>query len=182
METHCWEWLVVSKFQRGLPKLLGSKTPPRLNRQPIFPYVVSLFVLSSLFSNFMVRRIFSSHSPNGQTKDPTGRKRGMCIVCGGTPPPNQLSGAAAWVVGVVGPTVVGRPQTQETETSFLRVSTSPSENQRHKPPENWKEQHLNEDKKKTTTTTIVVVVVVFATDTSTAAETPPPRQLLQAYT
>ena len=97
----------------------------------------------------------------------------MCIVCGGTPPPNQLSGAAAGVVGVVGPTVVGRPQTQETETSFLRVSSSPSENQQHNPPENWKEQHLNDHQKKTTTTTIVVVVVVVATDTI-AEETPPP--------
>ena len=100
----------------------------------------------------------------------------MCIVCGGTPPPNQLSGAAAGVVGVVCPTVVGRPQTQETETSFLRVSSSPAENQQHNPPENWKEQHLNDGEKKTTTTTIVVVVVVVATDTFFAQKTPPPRQ------
>ena len=73
----------------------------------------------------------------------------MCIVCGGTHPPNQSAGAAAGIVGVVGPTVVGRPQTQETETSFLRVSSSPSEttaeNQQHNPPENWKEQHLNDE-------------------------------------
>ena len=82
----------------------------------------------------------------------------MCIVCEGTPPPNKLPGAAAGVVGVVGPTVVGRPQIQETETSFLRVSSSPSEtiseNQQHNPPENWEKQHLNDDE---TTTTIVVV-------------------------
>ena len=62
-----------------------------------------------------------------------GEETGVCIACGGTPPPNQLSGAAAGVVGVVGPTVVGRPQTQETETSFLRPSSSPSENQQHNP-------------------------------------------------
>ena len=89
----------------------------------------------------------------------------MCIACGGTPPPNQLSGAAAGVVGVVGPTVGGGcPQTRETEKSFLRLSSSPaettSENQQHNPPENWKDQHLNDDE--TTNTTVVVVVVVVA--------------------
>ena len=99
----------------------------------------------------------------------------MCIVCGGTP-----SGATAGVVGVVGSTVVGRSQTQETETSFLRLSSAPSEttaeNQQHNPPENWKEQHLDDDEKKTTTTTIIVVVVVVVfTDTVFAEETPPPR-------
>ena len=41
--------------------------------------------LSSLLSNFLVRRIFSSHSPNGQVKDPTGRKRG-CALSAGAPP------------------------------------------------------------------------------------------------
>ena len=90
----------------------------------------------------------------------------MCIVCGGTPPPNKSAGAAAGVVGVVGPTVVGRPQT-ETETWFLRLSSSHSEttaeNQQHNPPENWKEQHLNDEEKKTTTT---IVVVFVTTDTT----------------
>ena len=55
-----------------------------------------------------------------------GEETGVCIVCGGTPPPNMSSGAVAGVVGGVGSTVVGRPHTQETETSFLRVSSSPS--------------------------------------------------------
>ena len=35
----------------------------------------------------------------------------MCIVCGGTPLPNQSASAVAGIVGVVGPTVVRRPQT-----------------------------------------------------------------------
>ena len=78
-----------------------------------------------------------------------GEETGVCIVCGGTPPPNKSWGAAAGVVGVVGPTVVGRPQTQETETSFLRLSAPPSEttaeNQQHNPPQNLKKQHLNDD-------------------------------------
>ena len=92
----------------------------------------------------------------------------MCIVCGGTPPPNTSSGAAAGVVGVVGSTVVGRSQTQETETSFLRLSSAPSEttaeNQQHNPLESWKEPHLHDDET-TTTTVVVVVVAAAATDT-----------------
>ena len=64
----------------------------------------------------------------------------MHFLRGHPPPPNTSSGAAAGVVGVVGstvvgPTVVGRPQTQETDPWFLRLSSSPAENQ-HKTPEN----------------------------------------------
>ena len=78
----------------------------------------------------------------------------MHCLRGHPPPPNKSAVAAAGVVVVVRPTVVGRPQTQETETSFLRVSSSPSEtiseNQQHNPPENWKEQHLIDEEKTTT--------------------------------
>ena len=41
-----------------------------------------LFFLCSLLSIFLVRRVLSSHSPNGQTKDPTGRKRGCALFAG----------------------------------------------------------------------------------------------------
>ena len=70
-----------------------------------------LVFLSSLLLNFLVRMIFPSDSPNGQIKDPMGRKRGCALSAGAPPPPNKSAGAAARVVGVVGPTVLGRPQT-----------------------------------------------------------------------
>ena len=49
-----------------------------------FAVCALLVFLSSLLSNFVVRRIFSSDSPNGQIKDPTGRKRG-CALSAGVP-------------------------------------------------------------------------------------------------
>ena len=64
-----------------------------------------------------------------------GEETGVCIVCGITPLPISRRVLQQRLVGVVGPTGVGRPQAQETDPWFLRLSSSPAENQ-HKTPEN----------------------------------------------
>ena len=79
METQCWEWLVVFQFQRGLPPLLGT---PSFELATNFAVFALLVFLCTLLSIFLVRRVLSSHSPNGQTKDPTGRKRGCALSAG----------------------------------------------------------------------------------------------------
>ena len=114
METNCWEWLVVFQFQRGFPQLSATwyHNSPTFKFATNFAVCGLLVFLSSLLFNFLVRMIFSSDSPNGQIKDPTGRKRGCALSAGAPPPRDKSAGAAAGVVGVVGPTVVvGCPQT-----------------------------------------------------------------------
>ena len=57
-----------------------------------------LVFLSSLLSSFLVRRIFSSHSPNGQVKDPTGRKPGCALSAGAAPLPiSRLVEQQGWL-------------------------------------------------------------------------------------